>query len=246
MPLKKIAKNMQNAQIAIEDSASTSTAASTSAASAARWSPTCRAATSGRLDPHPAVRQDHPPGERAQARATRTPPRPPSTKTYSRKLQELKYALNVEENFTKDQILEGYLNLVYYGDQAYGVEAAALNYFSVSASKLSLGQAALLAGLVQHPTASDPVLNPKESQARRDIVLDRMQALGMASAKDVTAAKKVAVKKMIKKQPVKGVCHRSPQPYFCAYVLEYLQKSPQMAVLGKTPPTGSRRSTRAG
>ena len=59
-------------------------------------------------------------------------------KTYSRKLQELKYALNVEENFTKDQILEGYLNLVYYGDQAYGVEAASLNYFGVSASKLTL------------------------------------------------------------------------------------------------------------
>ena len=57
----------------------------------------------------------------------------------------------------------------------------------------------------------------------------------MATPKDVTAAKKVAVKKMIKKQPVKGVCHRSTQPYFCAYVLEYLQKSPQMAVLGKTP-----------
>ncbi|HET9020748.1 MAG TPA: transglycosylase domain-containing protein [Ornithinibacter sp.] len=155
-------------------------------------------------------------------------------KTYSRKLQELKYALNVEENFTKDQILEGYLNLVYYGDQAYGVEAAALNYFGVSASKLNLGQAALLAGIVQQPTKYNPVLNPKDSQARRNLVLDRMQALGMASAKDVAAAKKVPVKKVIKKKPAKGVCHRSAQPYFCAYVLEYLQKSPQMAVLGKT------------
>jgi membrane peptidoglycan carboxypeptidase len=156
-------------------------------------------------------------------------------KTYSRKLQELKYALNVEENFTKDQILEGYLNLVYYGDQAYGVEAAALNYFGVSAAKLTLGQAALLAGIVQQPTAFNPVINPKASQARRNLVLDRMQALGLASAKDVAAAKKVPVKKMIKKQPAKGVCHRSGRPYFCAYVLEWLQKSPQMAVLGKTP-----------
>ena len=156
-------------------------------------------------------------------------------KTYSRKLQELKYALNVEENFTKDQILEGYLNLVYYGDQAYGVEAAALNYFGVSAAKLSLGQAALMAGIVQQPTAYNPVINPKASQVRRNLVLDRMQALGLASAKDVTAAKKVAVTKMIKKKPAKGVCHRSAQPYFCAYVLEWLQKSPQMAVLGKTP-----------
>ena len=159
-----------------------------------------------------------------------------TSKTYSRKLQgELKYALNVEENFTKDQILEGYLNLVYYGDQAYGVEAASLNYFGVSASKLTLVQAALLAGVVQQPTAFNPVLNPKAAETRRNVVLDRMQSLGVASIKDVAAAKKVPVKKMIKKQPVKGVCHRSPQPYFCAYVLEYLQKSPQMAVLGKTP-----------
>ncbi len=156
-------------------------------------------------------------------------------KTYSRKLQELKYALNVEENLTKDQILEGYLNLVYYGDQAYGVEAAALNYFGVSASKLTLGQSALLAGIVQQPTAYNPVLNPDAARDRRDTVLSRMQSLGMASAKDVSAAKKVAIKDMIKKKPNKGTCFRSSQPYFCSYVMEYLQKSPQMAVLGKTP-----------
>ncbi|HSO64946.1 MAG TPA: transglycosylase domain-containing protein [Ornithinibacter sp.] len=156
-------------------------------------------------------------------------------KTYSRKLQELKYALNVEENFTKEQILEGYLNLVYYGDQAYGVEAAALNYFGVSAAKLDVGQAAMLAGIVQQPTAYNPVINPKAAQARRNLVLDRMQGLGLASVKDVTAAKKADVKKMLKRKPAKGVCHRSPQPYFCSFVMEWLQKSPQMAVLGKTP-----------
>ncbi len=156
-------------------------------------------------------------------------------KTYSRKLQELKYALNVEENLTKDQILEGYLNLVYYGDQAYGVEAAALNYFGVKASKLNLGQSAMLAGIVQQPTAYNPVLNPDAAKARRDTVLTRMQSLGVASAKDVAAAKKVTIKKMLNRKPNKGTCFRSPQPYFCSYVMQYLQKSPQMAVLGKTP-----------
>ncbi|MGB7818518.1 MAG: transglycosylase domain-containing protein [Ornithinibacter sp.] len=156
-------------------------------------------------------------------------------KTYSRKLQELKYALNVEENLSKDQILEGYLNLVYYGDQAYGVEAAAQNYFGVGASKLDLGQAALLAGIVQQPTAYNPVINPEQAQQRRDVVLTRMQSLGMASAKDVAAAKAVPIKDMIKKKPAKGTCFRSSQPYFCSYVMEYLQKSPQMAVLGDTP-----------
>ena len=173
--------------------------------------------------------------ENALRRGDKEAARAAVDKNYARKLQELKYALNVEENFTKEQILEGYLNLVYYGDQAYGVEAAALNYFGVSSSKLTLGQAALMAGIVQQPTAYNPVINPKAAQSRRNLVLDRMQALGFASEKDVAAAKKLDIKKMIKKKPAKGVCHRSPQPYFCSYVLEYLQKSPQMAVLGKTP-----------
>ena len=156
-------------------------------------------------------------------------------KNYSRKLQELKYALDVEQNFTKDQILTNYLNLVYYGDQAHGVEAAALNYFGVPAKKLTLVQSALLAGIVQQPTAFNPVLHPEAAQERRDIVLDRMVAVGSATAKDAAAAKKIPVKDMLHKKPVKGVCHRSSQPYFCAYVLEWLQKSPHMAALGKTP-----------
>jgi membrane peptidoglycan carboxypeptidase len=167
-------------------------------------------------------------------------------KNYARKLQELKYAINVEENFTKDQILQGYLNLVYYGDQAYGVEAAALNYFGVHASKLTLGQSALLAGIVQQPTKYNPRLNPKNAQARRDVVLDRMQALGFASAKDVAKAKKQNVKKMIRKRTPKGVCHRSSQPFFCAYVMAWLQKSPQMAVLGKTPEERLKRINQGG
>ena len=167
-------------------------------------------------------------------------------KNYARKLQELKYAINVEENYTKDQILEGYLNLVYYGDQAYGVEAAALNYFGVHASKLKLGQAALLAGIVQQPTTYNPVLNPENAQARRDVVLDRMEALGFATPEQVAKAKKQNVAKMIKKKQPKGVCHRSPQPYFCAYVMAWLEESPQMEVLGKTPEERLKRINQGG
>jgi len=156
-------------------------------------------------------------------------------KNYMRKLQELKYSLNVEENLTKDQILAGYLNLVYYGDQAYGVEAASQNYFGIPAKELNLGQAALLAGIVQQPTKFNPVLNPKDSQARRDVVLSRMQVLGMASPEEVAEAKKIDVTTMIHKKAVKGVCARSSQPYFCSYVMAFLEKSPSMAVLGATP-----------
>ena len=78
-------------------------------------------------------------------------------------------------------------------------------------------------------------MQPEAAQSRRNLVLDRMLALGLASAKDVSDAKKVEVTKAVKRKAAKGVCHRSPEPYFCAYVMEWLQKSPQMAVLGKTP-----------
>ena len=176
VPLKKINKNMQNAQIAIEDSRfyehggldvrgfSRAMISNLQGGDVQGASTLTQQFVKITLQENALKR-----GDKEAAKAA-------IDKTYSRKLQELKYALNVEENFTKDQILEGYLNLVYYGDQAYGVEAAALNYFGVSASKLNLGQAALLAGIVQQPTAYNPVLNPKESQTRRNIVLDRMQS----------------------------------------------------------------------
>lgn len=155
--------------------------------------------------------------------------------SYGRKIQELRYALDVEEKLTKQQILTNYLNLAYYGDQAYGVEAAAINYFTTRAKDLTIGQAALLAGIVQQPTAFNPLLNPKKAQERRNLVLDRMQALGMADAAAVKAAKAVSVPKMIKKKYTKGGCFRSPEPYFCEYVMKWLQLAPEMAVLGKTP-----------
>jgi membrane peptidoglycan carboxypeptidase len=235
VPLAKISKNMQNAQIAIEDARfyehggldvrgfSRAMISNLQGGDVQGASTLTQQFVKITLQENALRRGD----KEAAAAAV--------DKTYSRKLQELKYALNVEENFTKEQILEGYLNLVYYGDQAYGVEAAALNYFGVRAAKLNLSQAALMAGIVQQPTAYNPVINPEAAEERRNLVLDRMQALGLAAPKDVAAAKKVELKKMIKKKPLKGVCHRSSQPYFCAYVMEWLQKSPQMAVLGKTP-----------
>src|SRR5665811_615937 len=102
-----------------------------------------------------------------------------TAKSYTRKLQELKYAVTLEKNLTKNQILEGYLNLVYYGDQTYGVEAAARHYFGVSAAKLNLMQAATLAGLVQQPGITDPIHFPAKALARRNVVLDRMHDLNL-------------------------------------------------------------------
>ncbi|MFD0853061.1 transglycosylase domain-containing protein, partial [Actinomadura adrarensis] len=77
--------------------------------------------------------------------------------TVGRKLRELRYALDLEEKMTKNQILEGYLNVAYFGGGAYGVQAASKRYFSKPASELNLEQAALLAGITQNPTAHDPI-----------------------------------------------------------------------------------------
>src|SRR5579884_2624907 len=94
--------------------------------------------------------------------------------TFTRKVTELKYAVAVEKSLTKDQILERYLNLVYFGNGAYGVEAAAERYFSTSAAKLTVPQAALLAAVVNSPTEFDPFAHPADALKRRNIALADM------------------------------------------------------------------------
>lgn len=166
----------------------------------------------------------------------------------ARKLRELKYAVTLEKEMTKDQILRGYLNLAYYGDLAYGVEAAAQHYFSVSAKKLNIGQAALLAGLVQNPSKTDPIHNPERSQARRDVVLDRMHSLGIITDKELATWKKVTVKKMLKiKQPLSN-CAASNEPYFCNYVMAYLKDTSNhgLDALGKSVPERVKNITQGG
>jgi len=111
----------------------------------------------------------------------------------SRKLQELKYSLQLERTKSKDEILQGYLNLVYYGDQAYGVQAAAQHYFHKDAKDLLLPEAALVAGLAQNPGTTDPVNHPDKALARRNVVLDRMRELGLITDQQVTDAKAVSL-----------------------------------------------------
>ncbi|MFD0900209.1 transglycosylase domain-containing protein [Actinomadura sediminis] len=136
--------------------------------------------------------------------------------TVGRKIRELRYALEVEKTMSKDQILEGYLNIAYFGGGAYGVQAAAKRYFSKPASKLTLGEAALLAGITQNPTAYEPHRNPKDARARRDVVLYRMAELGhiTKAQADRAAAKPVELNPT---EPVGG-CQTSQAPYFCEYV----------------------------
>ena len=84
--------------------------------------------------------------------------------TYARKIRELRYAIAFEEKYSKDWILEQYLNLAYFGDGAFGVQAAARHYFNKNAKDLDLRESALLAGLVKNPTGYDPTNSPIEAQ----------------------------------------------------------------------------------
>ena len=99
-------------------------------------------------------------------------------RTASRKIQEAILALWLERNYTKDQILELYLNRVYFGAGAYGVEAAAQRYYGKSARNVSLSEAAMLAGLVQSPSRLAPNRNPEAAQARAERVIAAMKELG--------------------------------------------------------------------
>ena len=104
-----------------------------------------------------------------------------SDRTLSRKVKEAVLADRLEQKYSKSQILQAYLNTIYLGQGAYGVEAAAETYFHESATQLDLPQAALLAGMIQDPNGYDPVYQPKAARDRRAQVLDRMVVYGHAT-----------------------------------------------------------------
>jgi membrane peptidoglycan carboxypeptidase len=110
--------------------------------------------------------------------------------TFTRKIKEALLALEATRTFSKSQILEMYLNQIYYGNQAYGIRAAARTYFDQpDLTKLSLGQVAMLAGLAQRPSEYDPVQNPAAAKARRADVLDAMVDNNYITASEAAAAK---------------------------------------------------------
>jgi membrane peptidoglycan carboxypeptidase len=136
--------------------------------------------------------------------------------TPARKLKELRLAVAMEKKYTKDQILERYLNIAYFGDGAYGIEAAARHYFGRSAATLTLQQAALLAGLVRYPYAYDPTVHPQTAIQRRDTVLERMARLHRVDASDAAAAERTPLGLHVKSTP--NGCVESSAPFFCDYV----------------------------
>ena len=114
-------------------------------------------------------------------------------RTYERKIREASLAMGLERTLTKDQILERYLNTVYFGQGAYGVGAAARVYFGHAATKLTLAEAALLAGLIRSPSRADPVKHPKAAVARRSTVLDAMVSTAVITAAEAAKADRAPV-----------------------------------------------------
>src|SRR5213594_1804305 len=122
-------------------------------------------------------------------------------RTISRKLLEAMVALRIERQFTKQQILELYVNRIYFGNGCYGVETASQAYFGKSASKLNLPEAALLAGLIRSPNRFSPLKNPEGSRIQRNAVLDRMVALKKLSSADAEAAKRAKIAPRPRRMP---------------------------------------------
>ncbi len=110
-------------------------------------------------------------------------------RTITRKVREAVISIALERQMSKDEILESYLNEVYFGEFAWGIEAAALTYFGVPASQLDAGQGATLAQLLPAPSARNPVADPEGARLRRDRVLDTMVARGMLRATTAERAK---------------------------------------------------------
>jgi membrane peptidoglycan carboxypeptidase len=149
--------------------------------------------------------------------------------TYQRKVKELRYAIGAEKKYSKDWILERYLNIAYFGDGTYGVQSASRHYFGVDAKKLTLRQAATLAGLVKNPVGYDPTTYPDAARERRNTVLRRMAQLKIVGQE--TADRVLKSKLALHVSPTRNGCLGSDAPFFCDYVRRYLLQDPS---LGRT------------
>ena len=140
-----------------------------------------------------------------------------SERTLMRKVKEIRLAREIEARYSKDKIFEMYLNTIYFGGGAYGIEASARTYFSKSVGQLTLPEAALLAGLVKAPSAYSPFSDLRRARERRDLVLRRMQTVGHITA----AQAKAAMSGQVTLNPLFKA--RGIAPYFVDYIRKELE-----------------------
>jgi len=150
------------------------------------------------------------------ARSVLLSPQERSEKTLSRKIREAVLAVELARRYPKDKILEIYLNQIYYGNLAYGIEAASQTYFGKSATGLTLAEAALLAGLPQSPALYDPFTNPEVAKARQQVVLGLMVEAGYISPAQAVAAYEEELQYIPPRADF-------PAPHFVVYVRQLLE-----------------------
>ncbi len=150
-------------------------------------------------------------------------------KTLRRKIVEAALARQLEQRLSKKQILTRYLNTVYFGKGAYGVQAAALTYFGKAASDLDLHESALIAGVIRSPETYDPYERPKQAKNRRNTVLEKMDELGWAPPDKVIKAKQKGLG--LREEVVTG---EYPAPYFIDYVKRLITYDERFEVVGDT------------
>ncbi|MCP4228732.1 MAG: penicillin-binding protein, partial [bacterium] len=139
-------------------------------------------------------------------------------RTIIRKLKEQLLALEVEKSYTKEEILYFYLNQVYYGHNAYGAEAAAKVYFDKHVEELTIGEAAMIAGMVKNPAGYSPFVHPEAAKHRRNTVLYKMNELGYISDEEYETTRNTPIKTAdMEKEPDEA-------PYFSEYIRRILVK----------------------
>lgn len=144
-----------------------------------------------------------------------------TTTDYVGKAKEALLAIKVTNEQTKPEILGGYLNTIYFGRDAYGIEAAAESYFGVGAKDLTLSQAALIAGIIPAPNAWDPAVSPEKAEARWNIVLDSMVDSGF-----ITAAERAEQEFPATVEYVRSEKYRGPQGYLLKMVEDEVARDP--------------------
>jgi len=164
-----------------------------------------------------------------------------NAQTTTRKIREARYALALEQQWSKDKILESYLNIAYFGSGAYGVGAAAKHYFNKPVNTLTLPEAALLAGIVRDPSLYNPILHPRTAKLRRDTVLQRMSDLAVITPVQAQRAEAARIALHIT-QPKNG-CIGTRAPFFCDHVVSEIRRDP---AFGKTVADRTQRLLRGG
>lgn len=241
VPLSNVPKHVQHAVVAIEDSRFYQH-------HGVDFKGTLRAAVhnsaSGAVQGGSTITQQYVKNALLASASDKEQQRAATERSVTRKLREARYALALEKKLTKDQILQRYLNIAYFGNGAYGIGAAAQYYFGKKVQNLTIAQGAMLAGMVQNPSKFDPTDSEKAPyvKQRRNLVMKRMADLGYISQTTYRQGSRLPL--AINVHPVGNGCGDKAvgsAAFFCDYVRQELENTDVGRALGATREARQRR-----